>query len=151
MGRIYPSLGKTGVAGAAGAAGRPLAPVAAPMLSSKLVPPDVLGPSGYPESSLGWASRLMVYEPDYVFDERDALRLISGGEVRLVGCGAGADGYAVTTYHVNAGEPGWRRLLDLIDRVKGAQPLPLAERDDCGTGCPGCTWGGLTTWRPKKD
>lgn len=140
MGRIYPALSKTGVAA------EPIAPVVAPMLSEKLVSPDALAASGYPDSSLGWASRLMVYEPAHIFDERDALKLISGGEVRLVGSGAGADGYSVTTYHVSAPEAGVRKLFELIDRVKGAEPLPFPERE-CNAECLGCSWGGRTTWK----
>ncbi len=142
MGRIYPMLGKTG------SATQPLAPVVMPMLSEKLVAPDALTPSGYPDSSLGWASRLMVCEPEHVFDERDAIRLIAGGEVRVVGAGAGADGYSVTTYHVETADAGAQRLFGLIDKVKGAVPLPFAERD-CDGECRGCSWGGRTTW--KRD
>ncbi|MDP2872337.1 MAG: hypothetical protein Q8P31_07360 [Bacillota bacterium] len=142
IGRIYPSLGRTGIAG------QPLAPVVAPMLSEKLVPPEALVPSGYPDSSLGWASRLMVYRPDHIFDERDALALITGGSVRLVGGRASADGYAVTTYHAEVSEDGARKLFALVDRVKGAKPVPFSEQG-CDGECQGCTWGGRTTWRPS--
>jgi hypothetical protein len=139
MGRIFPELAATGEAKGC------RAKVVAPMLSEKLVPPAALSASAFPGSSLGWGARLMVYRPDYVFDERDALRVLTGGEAAIVGRGASLDGYSVTTYHVSVADGGRARLFDVVDGVKGSQPLPFQARE-CSGDCTGCSWGGRTRW-----
>lgn len=140
MGKIYPGLGRDG-----SATGCP-APVLVPMLSEKLVPPGALMPSGYPDSSLGWASRFLVYQPDMIFDERDAIRVLTGGEALIVGRGASVDGFSVTTYHVtvDAGVAA-DALFALVDSVKGADLLPFEEQE-CVAEASGCAWGGRKTW-----
>ncbi|OGS68970.1 MAG: hypothetical protein A2Y96_00280 [Firmicutes bacterium RBG_13_65_8] len=139
MGRIFPALGQGGQA-----TGCP-ARVMAPMLCEKLVPATMLSPSGYPDSSLGWASRLLIYRPDHVYDERQAIEQLSGGRALLAGKGASVDGYSVTTYHVDAPEPGAGRLIALVDEVKGAAPLAFEEQE-CHGECQGCSWKGRSRW-----
>lgn len=139
MGRIYPGLGAKGEA-----TGCP-APVLVPMLSEKLVPPAALVPSGYPDHALGYASRYLVYQPDLIFDERDAIRLLVGGEALIVGRGASVDGVSVTTYHVSVPETAAAALFALVDSVKGADLLPFEEQDCVGEPA-GCSWGGRKSW-----
>ena len=141
MGKIYPGLAATGEA-----KGCP-APVLVPMLSEKLVPPGALLPSGYPDTALGWASRFLVYQPDLIFDERDAIKLLTGGDALIVGRGASVDGYSVTTYHVSVEDGGPAELLlALVDSVKGADLLPFDEQPAAVTTAQR-PWGGRTTWR----
>jgi|GEM_PF-1722069 len=122
MGRIYPELDRTG-----DAAGCP-AKVVVPMLSEKLLPPDALEPSGYPDAALGWASRFMVYTPDLILDERQAITELVGGLVRIVGRGASLDGLSVTSYHVDLpDEQAAAKLYALIDAAKQAQLLPFDQ------------------------
>lgn len=140
MGAIFPELARSGRA-----AGCP-ARVLAPMLSEKLVAPELLEPSGYPDSSLGWGSRLLVYRPDALLDELRAMELLTGAVVRIVGRGASADGYSVTTYHAEGDGEATAKLTALVDEVKGAGLLPF-EQLACDGDCPGCTWRGKTEWR----
>lgn len=139
MGRIFPGLDQNGEA-----TGCP-ARVVAPMLSEKLVPEGTLKQSEYPDSSLGWASRFMVYRPDLIFDERDAIRVLTGGDAAIVGRGASVDGFSVTTYHVTIAEANAPALFALIDSVKGADLLPFEEYE-CTGDCANCFWGGKTSW-----
>lgn len=142
MGKIFP-----GLAAGNGAVGCP-APVLVPMLSEKLVPPGALLPSGYPDAALGWASRFLVYQPDMIFDERDAIKLLTGGDALIVGRGASVDGYSVTTYHVSIDEGGPAELLTaLIDSVKGADLLPYEEQPAAAATAQR-PWGGRAKWRP---
>lgn len=140
MGVIFP-----GLAGSGRAAGCP-AKVLAPMLTEKLTAPRLLEPARYPDSSLGWGARLLVYRPDELLDERLAMELLTGATVRIVGKGASADGYAVTTYHAEGDAEAAAKLTALVDEVKGTRPLPF-ERRGCSAECRGCTWRGRTSWR----
>ncbi len=139
MGRIFPGLNQTGEP--TGCTAR----VVAPMLTEKLAPQGTLKPSGYPDSSLGWASRFLVWKPHLIFDERDAIRVLTGGDTAIVGRGASVDGYSVTTYHVTVDEARAPALFALVDSVKGAEPLPFAETD-CPADCTNCSWGGSAKW-----
>ncbi len=139
MGRIFPGLNETGQP--TGCTAR----VVAPMLAEKLVPEGSLRPSGYPDSSLGWGSRFLVYQPDLIFDERDAIRVLTGGDAAIVGRGASVDGYSVTTYHVAIDDSGAKALFELVDSVKGADLLPF-EECDCAAESGECSWGGKTSW-----
>lgn len=141
MGKIYPDLAATGAA-----TGCP-APVLVPMLSEKLVPPGALLPSDYPDTALGWASRFLVYQPDQIFDERDAIKLLTGGDALIVGRGASVDGYSVTTYHVSVEDGGPAELLlALVDSVKGADLLPFDEQP-AAVATAQRPWRGRTTWQ----
>lgn len=120
MGRIYPELERSGKA--AGCAAK----VVSPMLSEKLLPAGSLRDSGYPDLALGWPSRFLVFRPDRIFDERDALRELGANEVRIVSRGASHDGHSVTTYHVAVDDEAAPSLLAAVDAAKGAEPLAFA-------------------------
>ena len=134
MARIYRDLEATGEA-----TGCP-ARVLVPMLSEKLVPPGELRPSGYPDTSLGWASRFFVYRPDLIFDERDALRVLTGCEVRIVGRGATLDGLSLTTYHAEVPPDRAPALFAAVDAAKGAEPLPF-DTAEVALRAAGTDWG----------
>jgi hypothetical protein len=111
-----------------------------PVTVERLVPEGSLAPLPHPDKSYGQPARVQVFEPDIIFDERGALRVLLGVEAAVVAKGSTIEGLATTTFQIDVPAERDEEADALVKGLLSTPPIVFRPRE-CGPACDGCEWG----------